>query len=114
MRHGHEQLCLLPGRRGVFRGRLAKARYGVIGRICAGMLLAAAAGPAATFVVVNNSDSGPGTFRQAVMDASVNPGEDQIIFSNVVGFITASNPLPSIGNTVITGPGASNLTVVTP
>jgi trimeric autotransporter adhesin len=36
---------------------------------------------AATFTVSSSSDSGPGTLRQAILDANANPGLDQIRFA---------------------------------
>ena len=69
---------------------------------------------AATFTVTNTLDSGPGSFRQALMDASTSPGTDTILKSDVSGRITLSSPLPSLGNVVINGPGAGNLSIATP
>ena len=37
--------------------------------------------PAATFDVTNTSDSGPGSFRQAVLDANLAPGPDTVSFA---------------------------------
>lgn len=36
--------------------------------------------PGATFTVSNTLDSGPGSFRQAILDANANPGADTIAF----------------------------------
>lgn len=54
--------------------------------VVAALLLAVAAvapGPAAasTFWVTNSNDAGPGSFRQAIVDAELNAGVDQILFS---------------------------------
>ncbi len=61
----------------------------------------------ATITVINTNDSGPGSLRQAIADAS--PG-DTIIFG-VTGTITLASPLGIGKNLTITGPGASSLTI---
>ena len=61
----------------------------------------------ATITVINTNDSGPGSLRQAIADAS--PG-DTIIF-DVTGTITLAIPLGIGKNLTITGPGASSLTI---
>jgi hypothetical protein len=43
--------------------------------------LAASSLAAATFTVTNTSDSGPGSLRQAILDANANPGADTIGFA---------------------------------
>src|SRR6478609_7407154 len=60
-----------------FRGR------GFRGRRSALILAALAAGAsvrAATFTVSSSADSGPGTLRQAILDANASPGPDLIAF----------------------------------
>lgn len=72
---------------------------------------------AATFTVLNTNDSGPGSLRQAILDANASPGADTIVF-NIPGSgehgIGPFSPLPplddSTGGTTIDGytqPGAS-------
>jgi virginiamycin B lyase len=46
-----------------------------------------------TFVVTNNTDSGPGSLRQAIVSANGNPGADTINFGIKVGAI-AEAPIP--------------------
>jgi len=59
--------------------------------------------------VMNNNDMGPGSLRQAVLDA--NSG-DEIVFANtVVGTITLSSQITITTNLTITGPGASVLAI---
>ena len=64
---------------------------GRTGLACAATLGLALAGPipaeAATFTVTNTNDSGPGSLRQAVLDANANPGADEVVFSSVSGTI---------------------------
>ena len=48
---------------------------------------------AATFTVTNGGDSGPGTLRQAILDANANSGRDQIILATDV---TLQSSLPDI------------------
>jgi len=67
---------------------------------------------AATFTVTNLDDAGPGSLRQAILDANSSAGADTITFS-VTGTITLATNLPTItGDLTITGPGVSNLTIV--
>ena len=72
---------------------------------------------AATFTVTTTNDSGPGSLRQAILDANATPGADRIVF-NIPGSgehgIGPSSPLPPLsdptGGTTIDGytqPGAS-------
>ncbi|MBE7514816.1 MAG: PD40 domain-containing protein [Anaerolineales bacterium] len=67
---------------------------------------------AATFTVTNTYDSGPGTLRQAIIDANANGGADVINFgiitgtchSSLVCMITLLTPLPAItGQTTLNG-----------
>jgi Domain of unknown function (DUF4394)/Calx-beta domain len=68
---------------------------------------------AATFTVINTDDSGPGSLRQAILDANATAGQDTIAF-NIPGggvqTITPLTPLPIITDPVIlngyTQPGA--------
>ena len=68
----------------------------------------------ATFVVTNTEDQGPGSFRQALLDASQSPGVDDITFSNVSGTITLLSTPPPFADVNILGPGARQLTINTP
>lgn len=58
---------------------------------------------ATTFVVTNTSDSGPGSLRQAILDANANPGSDLITFNIGTGLktITPASKLPAITDPVI-------------
>jgi hypothetical protein len=59
---------------------------------------------AATFTVTSSNDSGPGTLRQAVLDANANPGLDQIRFT-VTDVLLATDLGPAITDPVdIEGP----------
>ena len=84
-----------------------------------GIFLLAAAGSAARlsaldFTVTNTNDSGPGSLRQAIIDANGNPGNDSISF-NIAGSgvhtIAITTPLPAITQPVLldgyTQPGSS-------
>lgn len=75
---------------------------------------------AATFTVTNTSDSGPGSLRQAVLDANAAAGTDDIVFDATVfgtlqtitlttGQILITNSVNS--NVTITGPGPNLLTI---
>jgi hypothetical protein len=66
---------------------------------------------AGTFHVTTLADSGPGSLRQAVLDANAFPGADTIVFS-VAGTITlTSGEILIMDDLVINGPGAAALTV---
>ena len=72
-----------------------------------------------TFTVTNTNDSGPGTLRQAILDAEANPGADSITF-NIPGSgphtISPTSALPTITQTVAidatTQPGFSGKPVI--
>ena len=70
----------------------------------AGILLASVTVSAAIFTVTNVNDNGPGSLRQAILDANVSPGADTINF-NIPGTgvqtIALTNALPDITNTVV-------------
>src|SRR6266851_4111861 len=68
---------------------------------------------ASTFTVLNLADSGPGSLRQAVLDANAQPGTDVIDFApGVQGTITlTSGQLDITDGLIVTGPGADQLTV---
>ncbi|RLS85177.1 MAG: hypothetical protein DWI08_08915, partial [Planctomycetota bacterium] len=74
----------------------------------------------AAFTVVNNSDSGVGSLRQAILDANATTANDIINFSvvNSSYTITPLTALPSIATTnsagtlTINGLGASSLTTI--
>ena len=69
--------------------------------------------PASGQVVSNLGDSGPGTLRQAVLDANLNPGADVITFQpSVTGTILLTTGEIAITDSVdIQGPGARSLAV---
>ena len=59
--------------------------------------------PAATFVVTNASDTGPGSFRQALLDANATPGANLINFNlpgSGVHTLAPFTPLPLITNPI--------------
>jgi hypothetical protein len=64
---------------------------------------------ATTMTVVNGNDSGPGSLRQAILNAS---SGDTINFATSVTTVTlTSGELVIDKNLTITGPGANRLTV---
>jgi hypothetical protein len=66
---------------------------------------------AANYTVVNNSDSGPGSLRQAIVNANASGG-GKITFANVTGAISLQSPLPILtANIAIQGPGYSQLAI---
>ncbi|MBK8000975.1 MAG: hypothetical protein IPK15_20255 [Verrucomicrobia bacterium] len=81
------------------------------------LVLAAVCGPlftlaAADFVVSNTLDSGPGSLRNAISNATVRAGPDTITCTNVSGTIFLGSLLPILPDqTTILGPGAERLVV---
>src|SRR5258706_12562568 len=66
---------------------------------------------AATFTVNSLSDSGPGSLRQAILDANTDEGPVAVVFS-VSRIITLASPLPAISTNIsINGPGTNLLTI---
>jgi hypothetical protein len=82
---------------------------------CAGLaaMIATRSVEAATFTVLHLDDSGPGSLRQAILDANGNLEADSIDFAaGLTGTITLMSSLPEITEDVmINGPGAQMLTV---
>ena len=68
-------------------------------------LAAAVPASAATFTVTNTNNLGPGSLRQAIVDANVSYGPDTIAFSIGSGpqSIQPLSPLPSVNGTTIDG-----------
>ena len=75
---------------------------------------------AATFTVTNTSDSGPGSLRQAVLDANASAAADEIVFDpnvfsspQTITLLTAIalSPTTADDHLTITGSGANLLTV---
>jgi hypothetical protein len=65
-----------------------------------------------TFTVGNLADAGPGSLRQAVLDANARPGADTIKFAgDVRGTITLASPIAFTDDLTVRGPGAGDLTV---
>jgi hypothetical protein len=71
------------------------------------------------YVVTNTNDSGPGSFREAIVGSSFNPAAETITFAPAVfatpKTISLLSPLPQIptggGALTVTGPGANLLTI---
>jgi hypothetical protein len=67
---------------------------------------------AANYIVVNNADAGPGSLRQAILNADA-AGGGTITFANITGVISLQSPLPILtANIKIQGPGYSQLAIV--
>src|SRR5438552_11244915 len=84
---------------------------GVAGLATLALILAVFAAEAATFEVTNDSDSGPGSLRDAITQANSTPGNSTIQIS-VQGSIALLSPLPDLtGDVSIIGPGADKLVI---
>lgn len=80
------------------------------------LLLSAVAASAATFTVTNTNDSGPGSLRQAIIDANAAAGADVIVFDAAVfgtpQTITLTTEQLFIDDSLtINGPGADLLSI---
>lgn len=77
--------------------------------VIAALLLSAADTPAATITVTNGNDHGPGSLRQAILNAS---SGDTINFAPSVTTVNlTTDELVVDKNLTITGPGADRLTI---
>ena len=66
----------------------------------------------ATFAVTNTNDAGPGSLRQAILDANAAGGADTVDLSTVSGTISlTSGEMAITEGLTINGPGALNLTI---
>ncbi|WP_435016345.1 choice-of-anchor Q domain-containing protein [Tundrisphaera sp. TA3] len=67
----------------------------------------------ATLLVTSTGDAGPGTLRDAIERANLDPGGDTIAFApSVVGEIGLASALPDLSTDIaMAGPGSRNLTV---
>ncbi|MBA3544459.1 MAG: hypothetical protein H0T83_08480 [Chthoniobacterales bacterium] len=91
-----------------------KLKCSVVFLLLAGAIFTCGSTFGATFTVINTSDSGAGSLRQAIIDANANPGADTISFDipgTGVHTISPLTALPEITDPVTidgyTQPGAS-------
>lgn len=81
--------------------------------LCGLLVLAGVASSAASdrFKVSNNLDAGPGSFRQAILDANASGG-GKIVFHKFNGIIALQSPLPAFTSPItVIGAGAAELAV---
>ncbi len=85
----------------------------VTGLLLVQALQSAPVARAAQFIVSSTNDSGPGTLRQALIDANAAAGADIITFNLQSGStILLASPLPPIyDDLLLAGPGAEQLTL---
>jgi hypothetical protein len=70
---------------------------------------------ATNYTVTNCLDAGSGSFRQAVLDANANPGDDTINFNLSCSTITLTSGTVVIAESlIVNAPGASSLTLANP
>lgn len=78
---------------------------GLHSMLAGGLVLFALNADAAQLTVSNNGDSGPGSLRQAVIDANGSPGPDEIVFDDGLGTITlTTGHIEVTEELVISGP----------
>lgn len=89
-------------------GRRRRAAVVAVGTLAATMPVVALATPAsaATFTVSNTNDAGPGSFRQAVLDANGSPGADVIAINLAAGstIVLSTGEIASSEGLTINGP----------
>ena len=75
--------------------------------LIAAVLLLAGNSDAATFTVTTNADSGPGSLRQAVLDANAAAGRDEIQIDAGIGVITLASEVNISEALMIRGGGVT-------
>ena len=93
----------------LWSGLLRLAVAGVAAAAVVAVVVPAAA--AATFNVTNTNNSGPGSFRQAVLDANLAPGPDTVSFAVEGTIRLTSGAIIVAASLAIEGPGADTLTL---
>jgi hypothetical protein len=93
--------------------RLVLRLLSVLSLLATLMVALPAGTQAATLTVTNTNDSGPGSLRQAILDANAAPGADTITFqAGVSGTITLTRgQLLITDDLTLAGPGADVLAV---
>ena len=73
--------------------------------VISGMAASLTTGLADDFLITNSNDSGPGSLRQAIIDANNHPGPDSIFKEPFLSGIYIETPLPALtdGETTISG-----------
>ncbi|MBK1723914.1 right-handed parallel beta-helix repeat-containing protein [Thiocystis violacea] len=75
--------------------------------------LTAASAWSGTYTVTNLGDSGSGSLRQAILDATAQPGADRIVFaSGLSGILPITGTLEITGVLDIVGPGATVIEIL--
>lgn len=75
----------------------------------AALLLLAASASAEVIIVTSNADVGPGTLRDSVNKANLNPGPDEINFADDLGTITLASQIEISETLTIVGPSAGQV-----
>jgi centrosomal CEP192-like protein len=85
--------------------------FGAVAAVTLLVTVAASPASAASFDVTNTADAGPGSLRQAIVDANVDPANDDIDIQTS-GTVNLRGPLPDLASDIdILGPGADDFTV---
>jgi hypothetical protein len=88
-----------------------KRAMGLLLALCACFAFPTAAA-AVTYPVTNTDNAGPGSLRQAIMDANDTPAVADLIRIDVTGTVNLGTPLETLlGELEIRGPGANQFTV---
>ena len=93
--------------------RQAQSRRTVSAVSLAALLAGSVASQAATFTVTNTNDAGPGSLRQAVLEANANPGGDTIEFAAAAQgqILLTGGELLVTDELLMHGPGRDQLTI---
>lgn len=87
------------------------ARNPLVPVLALAAMLGALAVQAATFNVTSLADSGPGSLRQAIVDANASAGADVIAFAATGTIVLAGGELSIADDLTVQGPGAGRLAI---
>src|ERR1700674_5822684 len=104
--------CPTVKRRRRFGKTRNRARF--LALVAGTLLFRLAAAQGATLTVFSSADSGPGTLRQAIFDASSGDIINFALPQSVTAILLTSGELLINKNLAINGPGADKLTVEVP
>jgi hypothetical protein len=102
---------LAPGTCTIAANQAGDALYNAAAQATQSFAVAPAGTPPTTFTVTNLNNSGPGSLRQAIIDANAAPGPDIIQFGVTGTIVMSGGAMQIAGPLSIVGPGSANLTI---